>query len=359
MKKLLVVLVILALLGGGGYYYYINYYEKPAEVTATPVVTVCEHEWAPATCMVAETCLKCGQVQGEPIAHVWGDTSCVSPQPCLMCGTMDGLVVEHQWQENAHICEACGVDMRTMDERFAASLSEGLTNRWELTKAYMARLEAQAYAEAHRTATQKKRVLRYYPQDEMLKYLQAEHDAIISYQNALFENEEYGDWAYRYISGLLLSIDEMNETYDTTHFVDQYTRAGFHEQSLALYKLNQMIPLNIPEEYTEDFNVLLENGELIDQMNLLMELTAFQNIQTLTDGRDRFEAIVKNTTGRKFETFSYEINLLDASGEVVETRIMDTEDWEPGAVERFNFIAPLGVEQVKIVGADWMFEEEE
>jgi len=352
MKKALIILFILVLLGGGGYYYYQNYY------TPEPEVIPCEHEWAPATCLVPETCIKCSATQGETIAHIWGDTSCVSPQPCIMCGSSDGLVVEHEWQENAKICVRCNVDMRSVDEKFMESLAAGLEDRWQKTDAYLARLEAQSYAEAFRTSTNKKRVQRIFPQEEMLKYLQAEHDHIIQYDQMLFENEEFGSWAYKYIKGVRISIEEMNELTDSTHWVDQYTRAGFHEQCLALYKLNQMIPISISEDHAEELAELLENGELIDKMNELMELTAFQNIQTMTDGRDRFEAIVRNTTGRKFETFSYEVELLDANGEVVETRILDDEDWKPDQVKRFNFIAPVGVQQAVVVSMDWMFEEE-
>jgi len=54
----------------------------------------CEHVWEPATCTEPETCLECGETQGETVAHDWLDATYTAPKTCSVCGLTDGEPLE-------------------------------------------------------------------------------------------------------------------------------------------------------------------------------------------------------------------------------------------------------------------------
>ena len=70
----------------------------------------CEHSWEDATCEVAQTCSKCGQIQGLTEKHSWKDATCEEPQTCEGCGKTQGEAAGHRFAENSceSKCEVCG-----------------------------------------------------------------------------------------------------------------------------------------------------------------------------------------------------------------------------------------------------------
>lgn len=86
-----------------------------------------EHEWAPANCVSAKTCIKCGETEGEALGHKWNDASCTSPKTCSVCGKKEGDPIGHKTGEWVKADEAliggkeyckCSVCGEIIEERF-------------------------------------------------------------------------------------------------------------------------------------------------------------------------------------------------------------------------------------------------
>lgn len=57
-----------------------------------------KHEYTPATCTTAATCVKCGNVEGTALGHTWQEATCKAPRTCTVCGATEGEKAEHQWK---------------------------------------------------------------------------------------------------------------------------------------------------------------------------------------------------------------------------------------------------------------------
>lgn len=59
----------------------------------------CEHEWAEATCTTAQTCLMCGEIQGEVLEHEFSDATCEEAKKCSRCAETEGKALGHSVYE--------------------------------------------------------------------------------------------------------------------------------------------------------------------------------------------------------------------------------------------------------------------
>ena len=50
------------------------------------------HQWQDATCTTPQTCLNCGQTQGDPAGHRWLPVTATTPKTCDECGLIDSDV---------------------------------------------------------------------------------------------------------------------------------------------------------------------------------------------------------------------------------------------------------------------------
>lgn len=60
---------------------------------------ICFHNWSPATCTEAETCVICGETRGEALGHEWIEATCTEPETCSVCGAMRGVSNGHEVAE--------------------------------------------------------------------------------------------------------------------------------------------------------------------------------------------------------------------------------------------------------------------
>lgn len=71
-----------------------------------------KHEYTPATCTTAATCVKCGNVEGTALGHTWQEATCKAPRTCTVCGATEGEKAEHQWKaatcDEPQTCSVCG-----------------------------------------------------------------------------------------------------------------------------------------------------------------------------------------------------------------------------------------------------------
>ncbi len=61
--------------------------------------SICTHQWKDADCTNPQTCLLCGETEGEESGHKWDDANCVKPETCSVCGATQGSTSSntHQW----------------------------------------------------------------------------------------------------------------------------------------------------------------------------------------------------------------------------------------------------------------------
>lgn len=76
--------------------------------------SVCEHEWAEATCKTAKTCAKCGVFEGGITDHNYSEATCTSPAMCKTCGIWYGLSLGHDYSPATcaapKTCKTCGYE---------------------------------------------------------------------------------------------------------------------------------------------------------------------------------------------------------------------------------------------------------
>lgn len=60
---------------------------------------ICFHNWSPATCTEAETCVICGETRGEALGHEWIEATCTEPETCSVCGAITGVPNGHEVAE--------------------------------------------------------------------------------------------------------------------------------------------------------------------------------------------------------------------------------------------------------------------
>lgn len=292
----------------------------------------CNHKWEEATCVTPKTCSRCGETEGGLAKHTWEDTSCTSPTPCSVCGTLEGIPLTHQWQEDSKICVLCGADERPADIRFVENLVKGLEERWALEN---------ANGESETVSP-----------EVWEQYLNAEYDQLAALREAPFDNEALGEWAIHYID-CLANAKELLPKYGTTVWEDQYTNGIYHQSTVALYKINAISPIVVAEEYQENLQAMLDNGQVIDMANELFDQAKFQVIAT-SGGVVTYEAIVKNATTLNFTFFSFEVELLDENGEIITTETASVNNWEAGEKENFKFSTKELFASMEVKYANWI-----
>jgi len=67
------------------------------DATSTLVAagTALGHDWQAATCLLPQTCARCGETEGDPLGHDWQDATCLLPQTCARCGETEGDPLGH------------------------------------------------------------------------------------------------------------------------------------------------------------------------------------------------------------------------------------------------------------------------
>ncbi len=82
------------------------------------------HSWEPATCVLPETCTKCGRTKGAALGHVWKEATCTDPEICEKCGSKQKNALGHVgvWQTiseamlyqdgyDVEICKVCNEEL--------------------------------------------------------------------------------------------------------------------------------------------------------------------------------------------------------------------------------------------------------
>jgi hypothetical protein len=247
------------------------------------------------------------------------------------------MELTHEWQEECRICIHCGVDERPADDRFPEVLAAGLEERWQIE----ADLKENGQTDEIYVLTK----------EDWETLFDAEYIRLEPFRREVFQNEELGAAAQRYIISLEKSRDAL-VYFGTDQWEDEYHNGAYWEQAAALFEINTLRPVSVGEEYQKTLTQMVANGEIINMVWPLLDQIQFLYINTTNAGK-KFETTVKNTTSLTFEWFSLDVNLLNEDGEVLSTENIKVLSWTPDQKKRFNFITDTEFAAIDVAFANW------
>lgn len=296
----------------------------------------CEHEWQRSTCQAPRTCSRCGETEGKVRAHEWGSTDCHDPKGCIVCGTTEGMELTHTWQDDCRICIHCGLDDRPADDRFPEQLTAGLEERWALENELRDREKNEGYVRTR---------------EDWEAMFSAEYSRIGRFREETFQDEAMGEAAVRYISSIEASVDAL-EHFGTDQWEDEYANGAYWEHATALFLFHSQYPLTVQEVYQKKLERLTGDGEIINMVRPMIDQVMFLDI-SVSDQQKVYETTLKNTTSMTFLWFSFDVDLLDAEGNVMDTKTIKVWNWRPDKKMRFNFTTDQQFDIIKVAFANW------
>ena len=263
--------------------------------------------------------------------HEWSEATCELPKTCSLCGETDGEPLGHQDMETTSICSVCGLDERSVDDRFLDKLAKGLDARWALTD-----------------ANENKEVI---TKADWERYFDAEYNEIIEFQHATFENPNLGKWAEIYIDCIVRSKEAL-PYFETNQWDTKYYSEIYNDRVHAIYEIysNSLIPVSEKNQTT--LIGFVSEGEVIDLVNELFEKVKFKLAKS-EYGTNTYEAIVENTTSITFSYFAFDIDLIDKDGITVSTETAYVENWNPSEKMRFEFWSSEEFDKMDVNYASW------
>ncbi len=101
------------------------------------LLTVCFHEWQPATCLKPSTCSECGEEKGEPLGHTWNNATCTEDQKCHTCGAIGEKAKGHTPSETWEITKEAKINSEGEKIKKCTVCSEVVeTTKFSLTSYY-------------------------------------------------------------------------------------------------------------------------------------------------------------------------------------------------------------------------------
>lgn len=291
----------------------------------------CEHEWQDSTCLAPKICIHCGEMQGKVRSHDWESTACHDPKPCTVCGTMEGMELTHEWGPDSKICIHCGHDGRPADDRFMDALTEGINSRWSL----------HMYEDKSLT------------KEEWKNCIRTEYDLLIPFQEEKFQDKDLGDAAKEYVRCVSESMEAV-ESYDPETWFDIYDSQIFQEQCVALHHINQIRPVTAAEDHAPRLAYTLSQGEIVDMIFPIFDDILFLYVDG-TEYSKKYETTLTNNTSLNFRKFTFEVDLYDEEGNVIDTVEASANYWGPGDRKRFNFNTKVEFSSMKVRFANWKF----
>lgn len=230
---------------------------------------------------------------------------------------------------------ACGgASSKTVEESFLSAEAKGLQARWDISDKQ----------EAEGTTT---------TAESFTACIDAELNAVSEFKEAEFEDETLGKLATEYIGILEKSKELVSNYYDKNYetFNSEYTPIN-QRRSQIIKTLSEDYQLPIDEDHQDTLKTFIVDANLTLAVQDIISSTTFEMTKDDYGWKD-YEAVVENTTEKTFESFWFDINLVDKDGVVVETQNAYTENWKPGSKNRFKFSTDAEFDKIEIDQAQW------
>lgn len=242
----------------------------------------------------------------------------------------DSLIVFKEisdYEDSEDYIEKCNYEL-SVNGQFLRALATGLEKRWDLNY--------KDEADGKNTTT-----------EQFREFLNAEYDQLKPFSNQEFEDKELGEMAKKYIKLLskALSIVKYYGSNNNT-FWSEYNPI-YDERCILIKKISDNYIIPVKEERKTELNDLITNGEYTIEIQKIMKNIEFKKVSD-EYGYKQYEAIVKNTSSTDFSYFSFNVNLIDKNGTVVETQSPYTDNWTVGSKHKFTFSTDEKFEKIVV-----------
>lgn len=239
---------------------------------------------------------------------------------CLMM-TMAGCSNEKKAQEKYD------------DKEFVKDMGKGLEARWDLNK------------KDEKKPGYKDILLQSKEYKEMMEsYIAAELKYLKKYKNAKFKDSELQELAITYIN--YLNKSKKICKYIPVDYEGKYAEAAqsiYDGRSKIIEKMVSEYGLTVSKKYKETLDEFKTNSKLVkeeedvkEKVDVMLKNAKFK--MTSDDyGYKTYQAVITNNTGKDFESFSVDINLLDKKDVIIETMYDSLENFKNGAKARLQF----------------------
>ena len=218
---------------------------------------------------------------------------------------------------------------KSTDEQFVEAVGKGLEARWAITDSTEERLTTELMNQA----------------------INKERDAVKEFYEADFENEELGENARAYIDIL---EETKGEDYNSSSGLERWSR-NRNMRCAALYNINGIKEIPVSQNKQSNLDELLNDGKTAAAALDLMEKADFVKQEPEYSGQSyiEYKAIVENSSDVNFSSFTYQINLVDQDGVVVESITASTSDWAAGTKHAFEFMTDKKFEKIELSSCWW------
>jgi hypothetical protein len=220
-------------------------------------------------------------------------------------------------------------ESKSTDEQFVEAVGKGLEARWAISDSTDDRLTT----------------------DLMNQAISKERDAVKEFREANFENEELGENAEAYFEAL----DELKgEDYNSSSGLERWMR-NYNMRCAALYNINEIKEIPVSQNKQSNLDELLNDGKTAAAALDLMEKVDFVKQEPEYPGQSyiEYKAVVENSSSVNFSYFTYQINLVDQDGVVIENTTASTNDWAAGTKHAFEFTTDKKFEKMEISSCWW------
>ena len=91
------------------------------------------------------------------------------------------------------------------------------------------------------------------------------------------------------------------------------------------------------DEFKARSQIVKEQDALQSSIDTMLSNVQFAEVNDDGYGWKKYQAVIENTTGKDFSTFSVNINLMSADGVIVETQYDSVSNFTNGAKAQFEF----------------------
>lgn len=244
-------------------------------------------------------------------------------------------------------CSSTNKEDATYDTEFINSLSKALQKRWDLNNEY----------EKKDIITGSDEHYDYYE-----KLVNAELNELEKYKDLKFKDSKLQELAIKYINLLNQQKDSLQYLKVNYDKFDKEWMDAYNQRTQLIIKFTKDYNLTVDNKYKDTLNELLTNGKLVSEeedlkaeINNIVDSAEFKKVKEEYDWA-YYEAVLENTTGKDFQYFTLEINLLDEDGVVVESTYAPVDNWKNNQKVKFQFSTDKKFKTMKF-SSDYYIDE--
>ena len=233
----------------------------------------------------------------------------------------------------------CSNEEKVYDQKFLSDFKKGLMDRWDLTNE-----------------------IEFTSRETGEKFVDAELNCIEEYSTKRFEDTKLQEKAIVYIN-LLKQQREALTYYDVD--VEKYSELwdeAYEKRSICIIDFIQSYNLEFSDKYRINVDEFIlkakkvkEDELLSKQIEEIKESIEFKKVKQ-SGSYGYYEAIVENVTEKTFDSFSIDVNLVDAEDVIVESNYVSVSNWSPGKKAKFEFMTDVNFETYELE-LDYYFED--